>query len=110
LALQSRKAQVLPGGSDHAAAMRRCTMTTKSIIALGGVLILAGAVPSFAQGVFQTPPAPNSSQSMPEPPDSAPLSARTLAPGSTGQQRVGTIATTRVQPYPAVARTVQAWR
>ena len=85
-------------------------MNTKPILALGGLLLLLGGAPSFAQGVFQTPPAPNSSQSMPEPPDSAPLSARTLAPGSTGQQRVGTIATTRVQPYPSVARTVQAWR
>lgn len=86
-------------------------MNTKSIAALGGLLLLLGAAPSFAQGVFQTPSAPNSSQSMPEPPDSAPLSARTLAPGSTGQQRVGTVATTRVQPYPvAAARTAQAWR
>lgn len=86
-------------------------MNTKPIIALAGLLILVGAAPSFAQGVFQTPPAPNSSQSMPEPPDSAPLSARTLAPGSIGQQRVGTVGTSRVQPYPAAAaRTAQAWR
>jgi hypothetical protein len=86
-------------------------MNTKSTIALGGLLILLGAAPCLAQGVFQTPPAPNSSQSMPEPPDSAPLSARTLAPGSTGQQRVGTIGATRVQPYPAAAaQTAQAWR
>jgi hypothetical protein len=85
-------------------------MNTKSIAALGGLLLLLGTAPSFAQGVFQTPPAPNSGQSMPQPPDSAPPSARTLAPGSTGQQRVGTIGTTRVQPYPAAARTAQAWR
>ncbi len=75
-------------------------MKTMNSIALGGLLLLLGAVPSFAQGVYETPPAPNSSQSMPQPPDSAPPGARTLAPGSTGQERVGTIGTTRVQPEP----------
>ncbi len=73
-------------------------MKTLNSIALGGLLLLLGAALSYAQGVFETPPAPNSSQSMPQPPDSAPPGARTLAPGSTGQQRVGTIGTTRVQP------------
>lgn len=77
-------------------------MNTKPVIALGGLLLLLGAAPSFAQGVYQTPPAPNSSNFMPQPPDSAPPGARTLAPGSTGQQRIGTIGMVRVQPAPAV--------
>ena len=55
-------------------------------IALGGFLLLLGTAPSFAQGAYQTPPAPNSSQSMPQPPDSAPPGARTLMAGSTGMQ------------------------
>jgi hypothetical protein len=76
-------------------------MKTMNSIALGGLLLLLGAAPSFAQGVYETPPAPNSSQSMPQPPNSAPPGARTLAPGSTGQGRVGTIGRTRVQPEPA---------
>ncbi len=62
------------------------------------VLALAlGTAPSFAQGVTQSPPAPNG-PGMPEPPNSVPPGARTLAPGSTGQERVGTIARTRMQP------------
>ena len=73
-------------------------MRTSTSIALGGLLLLLGAAPSMAQGVYETPPAPNSSQSMPQPPDSAPPGARTLAPGATGMQRAGTISTTRVQP------------
>ena len=76
-------------------------MNTKPIVALGGLLLRLGAAPAFAQGVYETPPAPNSSNSMPQPPNSAPPGARTLAPGSTGQQQVGTVATTRVQPEPA---------
>ncbi len=85
--------------------------TSKLALALGGLLLL-GAAPSFAQGVFQSPPSPNSGESMPQPPDSAPLSARTLAPGSTSQQRVGTVSTTRVEPavadssYPAASGAV----
>ena len=67
-------------------------------LALGGLLLLLGAAPSMAQGVYETPPAPNSSQSMPQPPDSAPPGARTLVPGSTGTQQIGTVGTTRVQP------------
>ncbi len=76
-------------------------MNTSARIALGGLLLLLGTAPSFAQGVYETLPAPNSSQSMPQPPDSAPPGARTLAPGSTGQQRVGTVGRTRVQPAAA---------
>ena len=79
-------------------------MTTSTSLKLGlalGGLMLLGTAPSFAQGVFQTPPAPNSSQSSPQPPDSAPLSARTLAPGSTGMQQMGTVSTTRVEPAPS---------
>ena len=81
-------------------------MNTLKNVALGGLLFLLGVAPSFAQGVYETPPAPNSSQSMPQPPDSAPPSARTLAPGSTGMQRIGTVGTTRLQP--AAAATVRA--
>lgn len=83
-------------------------MNTKTRIALGSLLLLMGTAPSYAQGVFQTPPAPNSSQSMPQPPDSAPPGARTLAPGSTGQQQVGTVGTFQaaLQPEaPATPRT-----
>ena len=80
-------------------------MKTLNGLTLGGLLLLASAAPSFAQGVFETPPAPNSAQSMPQPPDSAPLGARTLAPGSTGQQRIGTVGTTRVQAEPGAAAT-----
>ena len=69
-------------------------------LALGSLLLLLGVAPSTAQGVYQTPPAPNSANSMPQPPDSAPPGARTLAPGSTSTQRMGTVATTRVQPEP----------
>lgn len=69
--------------------------------ALGVVSLLLGAAPSFAQGVTQSPPSPNSGNSMPEPPNSLPKDARTLAPGSTGMQRMGTIGTTRVEPAPA---------
>lgn len=64
------------------------------------VSLLLGAAPSFAQGVAQSPPAPNSGQSMPQPPDSLPEGARTLAPGSTGMQRMGTIGTTSAEPAP----------
>ncbi len=70
-------------------------LTTGAFAALALAL---GAAPSFAQGVTQSPPAPNSGQSMPEPPNSVPAGARTLAPGSTGQERVGTIGITRMQP------------
>lgn len=77
-------------------------------LALGGLLLLLGAAPSMAQGVYETPPAPNSSQSMPQPPDSAPPGARTLAPGSTGTQRMGTVGTTRVQPEPEASTASRA--
>ena len=73
-------------------------MKTSTVIALGALSLLVGAAPSFAQGVYQSPPSPNSSQSMPQPPNSAPPGARTLAPGSTGMQQMGTVGTTRVQP------------
>ena len=35
---------------------------------------------------------------MPEPPDSVPPGARTLASGLTGQERIVTVGNTRVQP------------
>ena len=61
------------------------------------VLSLAStAAPSFAQGVTQSPPAPNAGQSMPEPPNSLPEGARTLPRGSTGMERIGTVGRTRV--------------
>ena len=64
------------------------------------VSLLLGAAPSFAQGVTQSPPSPNSGNSMPEPPNSVPDGARTLAPGSTGMQQMGKIGTTQVEPAP----------
>ncbi len=70
--------------------------------ALAVLSLVASAAPSFAQGVTQSPPAPNG-PGMPEPPNSVPLGARTLAPGSTGQERVGTIGRTRVQPQDEAA-------
>ena len=73
-------------------------MSTRTNVTLGAFLLLLSAAPSFAQGVYETPPAPNSSQSMPQPPNSAPPGARTLAAGSTGQERIGTVGTTRTQP------------
>lgn len=77
--------------------------------ALAVITLLLGASPAFAQGVFQTPPSPNSAESMPQPPDSAPLGSRTLAPGSTATERMGgAIATTRVQPYAQAAARGQA--
>ncbi len=76
-------------------------MKTSTMIAPGALSLLVSAAPAFAQGVYETPPAPNSSQSMPQPPNSAPLGARTLAAGSTGQERIGTIGTTRTQPRAA---------
>ena len=83
-------------------------MTTSTRAALSGFMLLLATAPSFAQGVFETPPAPNSSQSMPQPPDSAPLSARTLPPGSTGMEQVGTVGTAHLQPAPAAATTPAA--
>lgn len=62
--------------------------------------LFLGAAPSMAQGVTQSPASPNAGQSMPEPPNSLPEGARTLAPGTTGMQRMGTVGTTRVQPEP----------
>lgn len=79
-------------------------------LALGGLLLLLGVAPSMAQGVYETPPAPNSSQSMPQPPDSAPPGARTLAPGSTGTEQIGTVGTTRVQPDSEAPTASQAAR
>jgi len=64
--------------------------------------LVVSAAPSFAQGVTQSPPAPNG-PGMPEPPNSVPPGARTLAPGSTGQERVGTIGRARVQPQDEAA-------
>ena len=78
-------------------------MITSKSLALGSLLLLLGAAPSFAQGVYETPPAPNSSQSMPQPPDSAPPGARTLMPGATGQEQAGTVGVTRTQPGPATS-------
>lgn len=68
------------------------------LLAAGIPAFVLGAAPSAAQGVTQSPPAPNESQGMPQPPNSLPSGARTLAPGSTGLQRMGTVATTRMQP------------
>ncbi len=68
------------------------------LLAAGIPAFVLGAPPSAAQGVTQTPPAPNESQGMPQPPNSLPSGARTLPPGSTGLQRMGTVGTTRVQP------------
>ena len=64
------------------------------------VLSAALTVPAYAQGAYESPPSPNSNQSMPESPNSAPPTARTLPRGSTGIEQMGTIATTRVQPAP----------
>lgn len=66
-----------------------------AILALSAVLAAPAA---FAQGAYQSPPAPNSSQSMPQSPNSTPRGARTLRRGSTGIERMGSIGTTRVQP------------
>ena len=73
-------------------------MKTSTVITLGAFSLLVGAAPSFAQGVYQSPPSPNSSQSMPQSPNSTPRGARTLPRGSTGIERMGTIGKTRVQP------------
>ena len=75
-------------------------LTTGAFAVLSLVL---SAAPSFAQGVTQSPPAPNSAQSMPEPPNSLPEGARTLPPGSTGLERMGTVGRTRVQPQEEAA-------
>ncbi len=75
-------------------------MNIQSGYALAVLALILGAAPSMTQGVTQSPPAPNSGQSMPEPPNSLPDGARTLAPGTTGMQRMGTVATTRMQPEP----------
>ena len=80
--------------------------------AFAALMLALSAVPSFAQGVAQSPPAPNSSQSMPQPPDSLPKGARTLAPGSTGIERMGTVGSARVQPErsPAPSGTETSYR
>ena len=66
-----------------------------AVLALSAVLAAPSA---FAQGVYQSPSAPNSGQSMPQSPNSTPRGARTLPRGSTGIERMGTVGTTRVQP------------
>lgn len=69
--------------------------------ALPAILALSAALAApaaFAQGAYQSPPAPNSSQSMPQSPNSTPRGARTLRRGATGVERMGTVGTTRVQP------------
>lgn len=79
-------------------------MLNKCFIALTALalLVAAGAVsPSFAQGVNMSPPAPRSSESMPQPPNSEPPTMRTLPPGTTGMQRMGTVGVTRVPPKPS---------
>ena len=72
------------------------------LLAAGVPAFILGTGPSAAQGVTQNPPAQNESQSMPQPPNSLPSGARTLAPGSTGLQQIGTVGTTRVQPKATV--------
>lgn len=70
----------------------------KLILAAAPLLSLALAAPAFSQGATQSPPSPNSANSMPEPPNSLPSGARSLTPGETGLQREGNIQTTRVGP------------
>jgi len=104
IAWDSHRRRVLfaHGGID-AAETRSFTMKIYSGCAFAVLSLFLGAAPSMAQGVTQSPPSPNSGQSMPEPPNSLPEGARTLAPGTTGMQRMGTIGTTRVQPDPETA-------
>lgn len=58
------------------------------------LLPLAYAAPAFSQGATMSPPAPNSGVNMPQSPNSVPEGARTMAPGTTGTQRMGTVGTT----------------
>ncbi len=78
-------------------------MTMQRIATFSFVLLLAaaGAPPSFAQGASQSPPSPNSANNMPQSPNSEPPGARTLAPGTTGTGRTGTVGTFRTQRAPA---------
>jgi hypothetical protein len=70
-------------------------------LGFGVAVLLSGTASSFAQGATQSPASPNSSNNLPQSPDSVPSGARTLPPGTTGTQQMGTIGTTRVQPEPA---------
>lgn len=70
-------------------------------LGFGVAVLLSGTASSFAQGATQSPPSPNSGNNLPQSPNSVPLGARTLPPGTTGTERMGTIGTTRVQPEPA---------
>jgi len=88
------------GGVD-AVVIRSLAMKLTTRCAFAVLALALSAAPSFAQGATQSPPSPNSGQSMPEPPNSLPPGARTLRPGSTGQEKIGTIARTRVQPKAA---------
>jgi len=81
-------------------------MNTLARVMIGGFLLLGGISPSFAQGVYETPPAPNSSESMPQSPESAPLGARTLVPGATGMRHMGTLSKTRLRQESAVSSNV----
>ena len=66
----------------------------KLFLASAPLLTLAVASPAFSQGATMSPPAPNSGVNMPQSPNSVPEGARTMAPGTTGTQRMGTVGTT----------------
>lgn len=58
------------------------------IVTIAAALLIAG--PAFAQGSSQSPPAPNSSTSGPQPSNSIPAGSSTVTPGAPQTGNVGT--------------------
>jgi len=75
-------------------------MNKMTMCGFGVLVLLASPTALFAQGSTQSPPSPNASSNSPSAPGSVPSGARTLPPGTTGTQQMGTVGTTRVEPAP----------
>ena len=67
----------------------------KLVLASTPLLFLAVALPAFSQGATQSPPSPNSSNNLPQSPNSVPPGARTMPRNTTGIERMGTISRTQ---------------
>ncbi len=76
-------------------------MTKFTRVSLVAALSIAAAMPAFAQGAFESPAAPNSSESMPETPNSAPVAASTLPAGTTLVETADLFSKTAVPAAPS---------
>ncbi len=70
----------------------RKTMLASALLPL--LLPLGFVSPALSQGTTMSPPSPNAGVNMPQSPNSEPPGARTMAPGTTGMQQMGTVGTT----------------